>query len=125
MTLGDPKIAAKTAAPFIAELGDYRNFDSYKKMIAFSGLDPTTHQSGKYEGMSMISRRGNRHLRKVIYNMTFCVIRYAGPFKDYFLRRKREGLPFRKAILATAHKLIRAIFAMLHTGTYYRTAEVM
>jgi len=118
-------VAAKTAAPFIAELGDHRNFDSYRKMIAFSGLDPTTHQSGKYEGMSMISRRGNRHLRKVIYNMTFCVIRYAGQFKDYFLRRKREGLPFRKAILATAHKLVRTIFAMLNSGTYYKTAEVV
>lgn len=117
-------IAAKTAAPFLAELGDYRNFESYKKMLAFSGLDPTTHQSGKYEGMSTISRRGNRHLRKVIYNMTFCVIRYTGPFRDYFFRRKREGLPFRKAMLATAHKLVRAIFAMLNSGTYYRVAEV-
>ncbi len=118
-------IAAKTAAPFLAELGDYRNFESYKKMIAFSGLDPTTHQSGKYEGMSMISRRGNRHLRKVIYNMTFCVIRYDGQFKDYFCRRKREGLPFRKALLATAHKLIRVIFAMLNDGTYYTVTEVV
>ena len=118
-------IAAKTAAPFLAELGDHRKFESYKKMLAFSGLDPTTHQSGKLEGMSMISRRGNRHLRKVIYNMTFCVIRYAGPFRDYFFKRKREGLPFRKAIMATAHKLVRAIFAMLKSGTYYRSAEVV
>lgn len=117
-------IAAKTAAPFLAELGDHRNFESYKKMLAFSGLDPTTHQSGKYEGMSMISRRGNRHLRKVIYNMTFCVIRYAGPFRDYFFRRKREGLPFRKAMMATAHKLVRAIFAMLNSRTLYRAEAV-
>ena len=117
-------VATKTAAPFLAELGDYRNFQSYKKMLAFAGLDPTTHQSGKFEGMSMISRRGNRHLRKVIYNMTFCVVRYAGPFRDYFFRRKREGLPFRKAILATAHKLIRTIFAMLNSGTHYKVTEV-
>jgi len=93
-------------------------------MLAFAGLDPTTHQSGKFEGMSMISRRGNRHLRKVISNMTFCVVRYAGPFRDYFFRRKREGLPFRKAILATAHKLIRTIFAMLNSGTHYKVTEV-
>jgi transposase len=118
-------VASKTAAPFLAELGDHRNFNSYKKMIAFSGLDPTTHQSGKYEGLSMISRRGNRHLRKIIYNMTFCVIRYAGPFRDYFFRRKEEGLPFRKALLATAHKLMRTIFAMLNGGTLYRTEAVM
>lgn len=113
-------IATKTAAPFLAELGNHQDFASYKKVLAFAGLDPTIHQSGKYEGMSMISRRGNRHLRKVIYNMTFCVVRYAGPFRDYFFRRKREGLPFRKALLATAHKLVRTIFAMLNHGTLYR-----
>ncbi len=71
----------------------------------------------------MLSRRGNRHVRKVIYTMTFCVVRYAGPFRDYFFRRKREGLPFRKALLATAHKLVRTICAMLNNKTLYR-AEV-
>ncbi len=113
-------IAVKTAAPFLAELGDCRNFASYNKVLAFAGLDPTIHQSGKYEGMSMISRRGNRHLRKVIYNMAFCVVRYAGPFRDYFFRRKRGGLPFRKALLATAHKLVRTIFSMLKNRTCYQ-----
>jgi hypothetical protein len=56
--------------------------------------------------------------------MTFCVVRYSGPFRDYFFRRKQEGLPFKKAIMATAHKLVRAIFAMLKSGTCYRAAEV-
>lgn len=116
-------IAMKTAAPFLAELGNYQDFASHKKVLAFAGLDPTIHQSGKFEGMSMISRRGNRHLRKVIYNMAFCVVRYAGPFRDYFLKRKREGLPFRKALLATAHKLVRTIFSMLNNKTLYK-AEV-
>jgi transposase len=74
--------------------------------------------------MSMISRRGNRHLRKVIFNMSFCVIRYGGPFRNYYLKRKREGLPFRKAVLATAHKLVRTMFAMLYSSTRYRIAEV-
>jgi transposase len=117
-------VNVKTAAPFLAELGDYQNFQSYKKILAFAGLDPTTHQSGKFEGLSMISRRGNRHLRKVIYNMTFCVVRYAGPLRDYFFRRKSEGLPFRKALLATSHKLVRTIFAMLNNRTLYKIAEV-
>jgi transposase len=116
-------IATKTAAPFLAELGTHQDFASPKKILAFAGLDPTTHQSGKFEGMSMISRRGNRHLRKVLYNMTFCVVRYAGAFRDYFFKRKREGLPFRKALLATAHKLVRTIFAMLNNKTLYK-AEV-
>ena len=52
--------------------------------------------------------------------MTFCVARYADVFRDYFFWRKREGLPFRNALLATAHRLIRTIFAMLNHGTLYR-----
>ena len=100
----------------------------FLKVFPSAGLinqtTPEIVAEGKYEGMSMISRRGNRHLRKVIYNMTFCVVRYVGPFRDYFFRRKREGLPFRKAMLATAHKLIRTIFAMLNSGTLYKLVEV-
>jgi transposase len=112
-------ISTKTAAPFLAELGDLSNYQSYKKVIAFAGVDPSIHQSGKFQGSSKISKRGNRHLRKVIYTMTFCAVRMEGPFKQYFLKRKNEGLPFRKALFATAHKLVRVIFAMLQRRTYF------
>lgn len=112
-------INTKTAAPFLAELGDLSNYQSYKKVIAFAGVDPSIHQSGKFQGNSKISKRGNRHLRRVIYLMTFCAIRMEGPFKRYFQKRKSEGLPFRKALFATAHKLIRVIFAMLKKRTYF------
>jgi hypothetical protein len=40
-------------------------------------------------------------------------------FKTYYSRRKKEGLPYKKAILATAHKLIRMIFAMLSNKTFF------
>ena len=41
-------------------------------------------------------------------------------FKAYFLRRKNEGLPPQKAIFATAHKLIRAVFAMFSQRTHFK-----
>jgi transposase len=117
-------INTKTAAPFLAELGDLSNYQSYKKIIAFAGVDPSIHQSGKFQGNSKISKRGNRHLRRVIYLMAFCAIRMEGPFKQYFLKRKSEGLPFRKALFATAHKLIRVIFAMLQKRTYFMADQI-
>jgi hypothetical protein len=46
-------------------------------------------------------------------------------FKAYFLRTKREGLPPQKALFATAHKLIRVIFAMLTQRTYFKPKEVI
>lgn len=109
-----------TGTSFLAEIGDIKNFNSYKHIIAFAGLDPSIHQSGHYEGRSTISKRGNRHLRRIIFIMTLCAVRKKNAFREYFLRRKQEGLPPKKAILATAHKLIRVIFAMLSNKTLFR-----
>jgi len=64
---------------FLAELGEMNHFKSHKHVIAFAGLDPSVHQSGQYEGMSRISKRGNRHLRRVIFPMT---IDYNSSFSD-------------------------------------------
>lgn len=112
-------IGDATASAFLAEVGDYKVFPSYKHLIAFAGLDPSVHQSGKFEGISKISKRGNRHLRHILYMMTSCVVRQDNVFRAYYLRRREEGLPFKKAILATAHKLVRVIFAMLSNRTAY------
>lgn len=109
---------------FLAELGEMNHFKSHKHVIAFAGLDPSVHQSGQYEGISRISKRGNRHLRRVIFLMTTCVVRSNNIFRQYFLKRKAEGLPPKKAILATAHKLLRVLFAMLTTKSYFRKEVV-
>jgi len=115
----------KTAAPFLAEIGNIRRFDSYKKLVAYAGLDPSVHQSGKFIGMSKLSKRGNRHLRRIIYLMTSSAVQRTGVFKTYFLKRKREGLKPQKALFATAHKLLRVLFAMLTQRTYFGKKEVM
>lgn len=103
-----------TASEFLGEIGgDIAQFGSAKKIIAFAGMDPSVHQSGKYVGQSKISKRGNRYLRRVIWQMSVKVIRYNETFRAYFMKRRKEGLAYRKAVLATAHKLVRVIFAML------------
>ncbi len=108
-------IGDETASSFLAEIGDYKAFPSYKHLIAFAGLDPSIRQSGKFEGKSKLSKRGNRHLRHIVYLMTSCVVRKNTVLKEYFLKRRAEGLPYKKAILATAHKLVRIIFSMLQS----------
>ena len=117
-------ISAITGSTFLAEPGDIQTFRSYKHLIAFAGLDPSIHQSGQYEGISRLSKRGNRHLRQVIFLMTLCVVRSQNVFREYFLKRKGEGLPAKKAILATAHKLLRVLFSMLSSKSYFRKEVV-
>lgn len=107
------------ATALLAEIGQISNYLSHKHLIAFAGIDPTVYQSGKYEGASRISKRGNRHLRRVIWLMTISVIHHNSVFKNYFLKRRNEGQPFKKAVFATAHKLMRVIFAMLSKKTSF------
>jgi transposase len=118
-------VGPNTAVPFLAEVGEVKNFTSSKKLIAFAGLDPSIHQSGKFVGASKLSKRGNRHLRRAIYLMTSSVVSQNGFFKAYFLRRKKEGLPPQKALFAVAHKLIRVIFAMLSQRTHFKVKEAL
>jgi transposase len=107
-------IGDKTALNFLIELGgDVRAFENDRKLIAAAGLDPTTYESGKYKGKSRISKRGNRHLRRVIWLMTTRVIISNDLFRAYYLKRRKEGLIYKMAVLATAHKLIRVMFSML------------
>lgn len=106
-------VGENTAMQFIAEVGDINRFENAKKLIAYSGLDPSVKESGRYKGKSRITKRGNKHLRRVIWLMAVSVVRWNEYFRAYFLRRVKEGLPYKKAILAVAHKLIRVIFAML------------
>jgi len=113
-------IGEKTAMTFLIDMGgDIKQFESHKKLIAMAGLDPALYQSGKIDRRGKISKRGNRHLRRVIWLMTTKLIQFNERFKQYHLKRLREGLPYKMAVLATAHKLIRVIFAMQTNQTLF------
>ena len=113
-------IGEKTATNFLVEMGgDIRKFKDHKKLIAMAGLDPAIYQSGKHDGQGRITKRGNRHLRRVIWLMTIRVIQFNDRFRQHYQKRRQDGLPFKMAVLATAHKLLRVIFAMLTQRTTF------
>ena len=107
-------IGKTMALNFVIEMGgDITLYKNDKSLIAASGLDPTTYESGQYKGQSKLTKRGNRHLRRVIWLMAKTVIFSNDLFRAYFYKRRHEGLCYKMAVLATAHKLIRVMFAML------------
>ena len=113
-------IGNNSATNFLVEMGGgVELFKSHKQLLAMAGIDPSVYQSGKFEGLGKISKRGNRHLRRVIWIMAVKVIQFNVYFKQYYQKRIKDGLPYKKAVLATAHKLIRVMFAMLSTKTVF------
>lgn len=69
--------------------GEVNNYGYHKKIIAYAGVDPSVHESGNFVGMSKLSKRGNRHLRRAIYLMTASVVSQNAFFKAYFLKGKK------------------------------------
>ena len=113
-------IGDKTTVNFLVEMGgDINQFERSGKIIAMAGLDPAVYQSGQHEGKGKITKRGNRHLRRIIWLMTTKVIHYNDIFSAYYFKRRKEGLPYKMAVLATAHKLIRVLYAMLTQRTTF------
>jgi len=109
-----------SAATFLAEIQDiHRFFGSHKKLIAYAGLDPIIFQSGKFKGKFRISKRGNPHLRRIIWSMTLGTIFSTQRFKRYYQRKRNQGMNHKKAVVATSNKLLRVIFFLLNSGTLF------
>ena len=51
--------------------------------------------------------------------MTRRVITSNELFRAHYFKRRKDGLPYKMAVLATAYKLIRMIYAMLTHQTYF------
>ncbi|MGC9796629.1 transposase [Fervidobacterium riparium] len=71
------------------------------------------YQSGKSKIESHISKRDNAHLRRIIWLMSVSVVIHNEYFREYFERKRVQGLPYKKAIMSVAHKLLRTMYAML------------
>ncbi|GAE48046.1 mobile element protein [Mesobacillus boroniphilus JCM 21738] len=74
--LSFPGIGPNTAVRLIAEIGDIRRFDNNRQLNAFAGIDIRRYQSGKTFYKDKINKRGNKHLRKLLYIIVQNMIRH-------------------------------------------------
>lgn len=109
-----------TAQKFLIEVDDIRNFNNHKQLTAFMGTDPSLKQSGTsimYQGK--ISKRGNKYLRKTLFQMAVSCIRNDSTFNTYYHKKRNEKKKYKQAVIATGNKLLRVIYSMLTKENYY------
>ena len=115
-----PGISLRMGAMIIAEIGDFNNFTSPDKILAFAGLSPSTYQSGKLNNCyAHMEKRGSRYLRYALFNATKFVCNWCPSFADYLAKKRSEGKHYNVAISHAAKKLVRLIFAMQKSGQPY------
>ena len=94
-----PGIGTRMGAMILAEIGDFSQFDSPDKILAYAGLSPSIYQSGQYiSGHAHMEKRGSRYLRFAIYTATKYVCLWDPTFATYLAKKRAEGKHYNVAI---------------------------
>ena len=116
-----PGVDRTAACAILSEIGadPHQVFGNPHRLAAWAGLCPGNNESaGKRRNGR--ARRGNQTLRAVLIESAHAAARTNNcQFQDYHQAlTKRRG--YKRAIVATAHKLLRCVFAVLRDRTPYR-----
>ena len=113
-----PGVGAITATSFTAAIEDPENFKTSRSVGAWLGLTTRRYQSGEVDYDGHISRRGDAHLRGLLYEAATVILTRTHADSD--LRRwglmLRERIGFKRAAVAVARKLAVIMHAMLKSG---------
>jgi transposase len=120
-----PGVGAVTATAFVTAVEDPENFRRSRSVGAWLGLTTRRYQSGQVDYDGHISRRGDRHVRSLLYEAAAVMLSRSSAeseLRSWGLRLK-ERLGFKRAAVALARKLAVTMHAMLRSGEPFdRTA---
>jgi len=109
-----PGASPLSVVSLFGETDPFEAFTSPSKLIAFAGLDLVVRQSGEYEASRRhISKRGSPFLRHTLWAMAHRACYQEGDLRDYWLRRKGQGLKHLAAVTAVAIKLCPIVWRIM------------
>lgn len=117
-----PGIAGLTASYILAEVGDLRRFNSFKKFAGYIGLLPGIHSSGDSESIRGVTPRANYVVRSLIIEASWVAIRKDPIMQEYY--RKHAGKNSKAAIFKVSRKLLSRVHAVIKTDTPYQLGLV-
>ena len=115
-----PGVGIRTAEAVAAFVDDPHRFRHAKAVGSYFGLVPCQDQSGDKNRLGHITREGAPVVRQLVAEAAWQALRRSPTVRAYFERAQR-GDPQRKkiALVATAHYLVRVMWAMLKRGTFW------
>lgn len=118
-----PGVGHYAALTIIAEIATVERFPNPSKLCSYAGLVPSTRQSGSKETRGHI-QGGRPLLRWILVQCAWNHVNNSESFLTEFFERLKRNKHKKVAIIATARKLLKAIYWMLeleeefHPGGY-------
>lgn len=123
-----PGIGPAIAAEIVLFANIFKDFkmENIPKMLKLIGLSPTNNESGTLRGKGTVAKGGYSNLRHKLYmGAVACATRKKAdnPFKDFFLRLRSKGKPFKVAIVAVMAKMAKVVFTLMINQQRYDRAK--
>jgi len=117
-----PGIGPTLAACIVSEIGDISRFKDESSLAKFSGIVWTRYQSGSFDAQNTsLAKCGNAYLRYYLVEAANSLRVHNQEFKAFYQKKYNEVTKHqhKRALVLTARKLIRLVYAMLSKGQIY------
>lgn len=109
-----------TAGLLLGEIRDINRFHSAESLVAYSGIDIETYQSGKYEAKNRYpSKKGSKYLRYALFQVAKVAWIHDPSLNAYYEKKKAEGKHFYVILGHLEKKLVRIIYSVLKSNKPY------
>jgi transposase len=115
-----PGVGDVIANTLVAEICDIQRFSSPENLFSYAGMVSSIHQSGEKGWSGPITKQGNARIRHIVVEAAYCHVRNSkDSYLTHFFERKKLEKGTKKAIVATARKLLGIIYHMLKNREAY------
>jgi transposase len=109
-----------SVATIIAETNGFKFFENVRQLISYAGLDVREFQSGSsINRKTHISKKGNKHIRKILYFPAINVARFENTYNTFYNRINQGKKSKKIGVCAIQRKILILIYTLWKTGENY------
>ena len=117
-----PGMGPILGAELIAAAGDLNGYPDAGRLASAAGLVPVPRDSGRRTGNLHRPMRYSRKLRRVFYLSAAASMMREGPNRDFYLKKRAQGLRHVQAIIALARRRVDVLWALLRDNRQFQIA---
>lgn len=101
-----------SVATIIAETNAFKLFNNTRQLTSYAGYDVIENQSGSRVGRTKISKKGNSHIRRILFMPAFTAVKKEKIFNQLFTRVFERTKKKMKGYVAVQRKLLVLIYTL-------------
>jgi transposase len=110
-------ISDKNMARLLGETGPLSDFPHWRTLMRYAGLNIRMRQSGRYQGLNKISKKGRPLLRRVLQNIALPLVKKGCLYGSYYAQKKEEAkMPGNKAMTCVSRHFLKKFYGWYKSG---------